>query len=248
MTDASTSLYAPYTIVLPNGQTIVEKPIKCCFKPSQSYPIKHINQGPLCGLHNQESVLNPEHEHHSSFMLYLHHTFCTENYSFWQDVQDYRLNPTLPMYQAMIDTYIVPNAPQEINIPCEMRQDILRQFSVCCFDQAAESILELIRVNSFIPWYQENHFRRKSMATSISFPDRWNLLSKSTLDDEKVVTRPSFASLRMDDGSSPMLRTVSAASMFDLSLQSKSKSRISSLLQRKREALLVRVKRTFVYS
>ncbi|OBZ89888.1 hypothetical protein A0J61_02054 [Choanephora cucurbitarum] len=213
-----------------------------------------------------ESVLDPKHEHHHSFVMYLNHTFCIESYSFWQDTQDYRLNPTLAMYQVMVDTYIVAGAPQEINIPCEMRQDILRQFSICCFDQAAESILELIRINSFLPWYQENYpvvkcTQRKSISASVSFPDRWNLLftqSKPAIeeynDDDnnngKGMARPSFASLRMSehDNSSPMLRAVSAASMFDLSLQSKSKSRISNLLQRKREALLVRVKKTFVYS
>ncbi|ORZ00094.1 RGS domain-containing protein [Absidia repens] len=59
---------------------------------------------------------------------------------------------------AMIDTYIRPNASQEINIPCELRQELLDQvFSVGnyhprVFTRSVKSVVELMRVNAFIPW------------------------------------------------------------------------------------------------
>ncbi|KAI9301942.1 RGS domain-containing protein [Cunninghamella echinulata] len=59
---------------------------------------------------------------------------------------------------AMIDTYIKPNANQEINIPCELRQELLEQvymiknYHPSIFIKLTKSVIELIRVNAFIPW------------------------------------------------------------------------------------------------
>ncbi|KAH8549610.1 RGS domain-containing protein [Umbelopsis sp. PMI_123] len=61
-------------------------------------------------------------------------------------------------FTYIIDTYLSPNSPQEINIHCEMRQAILEQWQThgcyhpAIFNSARNSILELMRVNSFIPW------------------------------------------------------------------------------------------------
>ncbi|KAI8344128.1 RGS domain-containing protein [Chlamydoabsidia padenii] len=59
---------------------------------------------------------------------------------------------------AMIDTYIRPNSNQEINIPCELRQELFDQiFTVGnyhprIFTRILKSVVELMRVNAFIPW------------------------------------------------------------------------------------------------
>ncbi|KAI8333937.1 RGS domain-containing protein [Chlamydoabsidia padenii] len=59
---------------------------------------------------------------------------------------------------AMIDTYIRPNANQEINIPCDLRQDLLHQvftlgnYHPSVFTKITKSVVELMRVNAFIPW------------------------------------------------------------------------------------------------
>ncbi|KAH8549120.1 RGS domain-containing protein [Umbelopsis sp. PMI_123] len=60
----------------------------------------------------------------------------------------------------ILTTFICVNAPQEINIPCDMREEILYHvrsgnLHPMIFDSACESVLELMRVNSFIPWLSE---------------------------------------------------------------------------------------------
>jgi hypothetical protein len=64
-------------------------------------------------------------------------------------------------FSYIIDTYLSPNSPQEINIHYDMRQSILEQwqshgcYHPAIFDSARKSILELMRVNSFIPWVSQ---------------------------------------------------------------------------------------------
>ncbi|CAO3614242.1 unnamed protein product [Cunninghamella blakesleeana] len=59
---------------------------------------------------------------------------------------------------AMVDTYIKTSSHQEINIPCELRQELLDQIFIeenyhpSIFNKITKSVIELIRVNAFIPW------------------------------------------------------------------------------------------------
>ncbi|KAI8384746.1 RGS domain-containing protein [Radiomyces spectabilis] len=110
---------------------------------------------------------------------------------------------------TIVNTYVRSNSPQEINIPCDMRQDILErvhlhnQYHPAVFNLAIEAVVELMRVNSFIPWLTDNAPSRlpsppplmasKTITSSFSFPDRWHLrqLMKSP--------RSSFASARFED-------------------------------------------------
>jgi hypothetical protein len=61
-------------------------------------------------------------------------------------------------FEYIVDTFLSPNSPQEINIPCDMREYILNQYRLqscyhpALFNLAKDSVLELMRVNSFIPW------------------------------------------------------------------------------------------------
>jgi hypothetical protein len=57
----------------------------------------------------------------------------------------------------ILTTFICVNAAQEINIPCDMREEILYHvrsgnLHPTIFDPACDAVLELMRVNSFIPW------------------------------------------------------------------------------------------------
>lgn len=172
-----------------------------------------------------ESILESRNDHllYHDFIFYLQQTYCLENLLFYQDVQDYRRDPHASRYQFIITRYILVNSAQEINIPCDMREELIlnQVFLDTSFDEAAESILELIRVNSFLPWwYQRNTNRRNTLSPSNSVPEhRWPNL---------FTNRPSFSSLR------------------DVGIASKQKRSISNLFQRKTQAMLVRVKRTFV--
>lgn len=176
-------------------------------------------------LHTLESILELKNKHilYHDFIFYLQQTYCLENLLFYQDVQDYRRKPNASRYQFIITQYILVNSPQEINIPCDMREELIlnQVFSDSSFDEAAESILELIHVNSFLPWwYQRNTNRRNTLSPSNSVPEhRWQNL---------FTNRPSFNSLR------------------DVDVCIKEKKSIATLFQKKRQAIMVRVKKTFV--
>lgn len=112
-----------------------------------------------------ESILeNPNSDLFKQFTLYLNQSYCIENLEFWLAAQEYYVNYNNNQEQlaeTMVNLYIKPNSPQEINIPCEMRQKILglykqRIFTSHLFEEAAEAILELMRVNSFLPWIHKS--------------------------------------------------------------------------------------------
>lgn len=145
-----------------------------------------------------ESILELKDERYIDFTIYLKHTYCIENLYFWEDVQAYRLEPTVYKCNTILQHYIITNSPYEINIPCDMREKLLgNDASPTCFDETAEMILELIRINSFLPWYHtfySNHRYRHStsfLSPSISFQDKWHFKSQFV-----NVSRPSFSSLR----------------------------------------------------
>ncbi|KAI8878963.1 regulator of G protein signaling superfamily [Backusella circina FSU 941] len=108
-----------------------------------------------------ESVLeDPNSNQFQQFTAYLNQSYCIENLGFWLAAQRYKAcqEQDLP-YECthIINRYIHPNSPQEINIPCDMRQTIIDyynkgQYEPTIFDSAADSVLELMRVNSFLPW------------------------------------------------------------------------------------------------
>ncbi|CEP20136.1 hypothetical protein [Parasitella parasitica] len=149
----------------------------------------------------------------------------------------------------MVNNYIVTDAPHEINIPWDMRQNVLDRHTPHCFDEAAEAILELIRVNSYLPWYQDHcnnnntHYvpARNSLSLSLTFPDRWNII-KHKQSSSFSISRPSFSSVRSS----------SAASMFNLASDNNSRAnpastnKLAGMFQRKRQALMIRMKKTFI--
>jgi hypothetical protein len=182
-----------------------------------------------------ESVLDIKSQYYDDFTIYLHHTYCIENLYFWQDVQHYRLKPAYNKYKTMIENYIITNAPHEINIPCDMRQGILDHHTPHCFDEAAESVYELIRVNSFLPWYQDHYLlttapptHRNSLSPSLSFPNDFL---------KQQHTRSSFSSLR-----APFNYSTPSLFHFDPHHH----SRLTSLFQKKRQAFMIRMKKSFL--
>ncbi|KAF7723080.1 hypothetical protein EC973_002364 [Apophysomyces ossiformis] len=166
-----------------------------------------------------ETVLyNTATELFHEFAAFLQQTFCIENLVFWMAVRHYQEcaqrhyqlfhdNPasnTATLQAkclAILDTHIQPNSPQEINIPCDMRQQILADvrdgnYHPAIFDTALEAVVELMRANSFIPWltecaptYLPKLPRSSSMPTSFH-PDKRDYLHSDEQD------RPSFSSCR----------------------------------------------------
>lgn len=144
-----------------------------------------------------EAILASRDDKYASFSIYLQNTYCIENLFFWQDVQHYKSNPTLDKYKFMIQTYIVTNSPYEINIPCQMRQKLLcNDCTPQCFDDSEDTVLELLRINSFIPWYhtiyQQNLHRQYRHSVIVSCPEH--------------MSRPSFSSVRVPSPPANSLR------------------------------------------
>ncbi|KAI7898981.1 RGS domain-containing protein [Cokeromyces recurvatus] len=175
-------------------------------------------------LFSLENILESKDRYYHSFIMYLHHTYCIENIYFWQDVQKYKSNPTLEIYQAIIERYITVNAPYEINIPCHMRQNLLtsRNRNHTCFDEAAETILELVRTNSFLPWYcQQKTERSCTLSPSLSVPNYCS-------------DRLSFSSFRS---------VTSMGSFCSHLFVSEKRNKLSRLFERKKQAWIIKMKR-----
>ncbi|OBZ84106.1 hypothetical protein A0J61_07844 [Choanephora cucurbitarum] len=205
-----------------------------------------------------ESVLDDRNSDlFKEFSEYLHHSYCIENLSFWIAVQDYTKGCTQyrkELSKTIVDLHIRPNASQEINIPCEMREAILDLYSQenyhChLFDEAAEAILELMRVNSFLPWTTSSHLisSSSSIASSSSLENRrsWSIkkekLLHSTLSDAKwlVKLRQSTSSntsscpSSIDSFECPCLDD---ANQVSVSSVSRSGSRYRSMLKRVKQS------------
>ncbi|KAI7907343.1 RGS domain-containing protein [Cokeromyces recurvatus] len=111
-----------------------------------------------------ESILNdPTSDIFNEFTTYLNQTYCVENLTFWLATQEYNKiglqQERQELGERMIRLYILPNSSQEINIPYCIRQPILDfyyshkdHYTRCLFNEAADSVLELMRANSFLPW------------------------------------------------------------------------------------------------
>ncbi|CAO3678325.1 unnamed protein product [Rhizopus stolonifer] len=119
------------------------------------------------------------------FASYLQQSYCLENLEFWLATQEYNECTNEKVLalrcEKMINIYIRPNSPQEINIPCDMRESILDfyhqgNYHPTIFGAAAEAVLELMRVNSFVPWAMMNTNNSSEIKhTSSSLIDKWNL-------------------------------------------------------------------------
>ncbi|KAI9487837.1 MAG: RGS domain-containing protein [Benjaminiella poitrasii] len=142
-----------------------------------------------------ESILNDQtSDIFKEFQAYLHRTYCLENLTFWIATQEYHQlseNDThqISMCNSMINLYIRPNSPQEINIPCAMRQMILdlynqEQYPSDLFDEAAEAVLELMRVNAFVPWI----ISHETKTTSSQLDDHSTVTSKQHHQSWPVTT------------------------------------------------------------
>ncbi|KAI9265507.1 RGS domain-containing protein [Helicostylum pulchrum] len=133
-----------------------------------------------------ESILeDTDSDLFKDFATYLHQSYCIENLAFWLARQEYYQECSekkKELCQSMIHLYIRPNSTQEINIPCDMRQSILddyhsENYHLHIFDDAAEAVLELMRVNSFLPWTTTTTTSTSSSPPTWSFD---NIMSSSS--------------------------------------------------------------------
>ncbi|KAL9558152.1 hypothetical protein PS6_001417 [Mucor atramentarius] len=153
-----------------------------------------------------ESILeDPTSDVFKEFASYLHQSYCIENLAFWIATQDYyeecRKQDQHQLCEKMISLYIRPNSPQEINIPCDMRQTILDNYNqgnchLHIFDDAAEAVLELMRVNSFLPWITTCCSNSTNDSSSCSYSSSYDTIEHSNSNHHNSWPTPKPSTLQ----------------------------------------------------
>jgi hypothetical protein len=176
-----------------------------------------------------ESVLDDQSSDlFQEFTAYLYQSYCIENLEFWLAVQKFQLCSEHQMAiesKHIVSIYIRPNSPQEINIPCEMRQSILENYNNqnyfhSIFDEAAEAVLELMRINSFLPWIMliSAPVSPSSPSSQCSIPttpcDTQTIWPVSPVHSNNSTTHSSKFRLNMNTSSSNSATTISSSFSF----------------------------------
>lgn len=117
----------------------------------------------------------------SAFMAYLSQNHCLETLEFTMDANRYRKHynsvaipkdcQSVPsakdcayvrkLWRRLLDAYIVPNGPREVNLPCTIRDQILSipnqrtPPSPECLDPAVDIVHELMRESVLVPFLSE---------------------------------------------------------------------------------------------
>ncbi|ORX59445.1 hypothetical protein DM01DRAFT_1332924 [Hesseltinella vesiculosa] len=146
----------------------------------------------------------------------------------------------------MLDTYIRSSANQEINIPCDLRQDLIAHldngnFHPNIFTKLNKCVVELMRVNAFIPWISASHSSPQSPPTSSDMAP--SLSTSSSHSSPTSFSFPSFDRLSsFSKLKSPTLRSslpaldTSTQCIQDI-LQEPASTRYRTMLQRVKVSL-----------
>ena len=155
----------------------------------------------------------------SAFMVYLSQNHCLENLEFYMDATRYReiydatavQRAGMPMsgdsegceelqqlWQGLLDAYLAPGAPREVNLPSHERYELLAQENSVCvpspdaLDQAVKRIYEIMEESIFFS-FLNSASSSFSGAQSYSSPyhrdsDEYPSKSQASLD-ERVMNR-----------------------------------------------------------
>ncbi|KAI8989376.1 hypothetical protein BDB01DRAFT_781559 [Pilobolus umbonatus] len=100
------------------------------------------------------------------------------------------------MFEEILTNFILSEAPQEINIPYEVRNQLLQQYETeklyhpALLYPACTAVIELLRISAFIPFATDpNRLTTKSMKSSLS----------STFSARKLKSTPSLISTKSDN-------------------------------------------------
>ncbi|CEP17411.1 hypothetical protein [Parasitella parasitica] len=169
-----------------------------------------------------ESILeDPTSESFKEFANYLHRSYCIENLSFWLATQEYhqecRKQNHYQLCEKMINVYIRPNSPEEINIPCDMRQKILDDYTqgnyhLHIFDDAAEAVLELMRVNSYLPWITPSSSPLTNDSMSCSYPSSYDTIEHSNYHNSWPAPKSPTLKKKFGVNASPSTNSLTALS------------------------------------
>ncbi|KAF2461465.1 RGS domain-containing protein, partial [Lineolata rhizophorae] len=118
----------------------------------------------------------------TAFMAYLSQNHCLETLEFTMDASRYRKHymkmvsrggPTTPsaddvtyvrmLWQRLLDAYIAPNGPREVNLPSDVRDSILAQADAqmpphpSTLDPAVHKVYELMEESVLVPFINSLH-------------------------------------------------------------------------------------------
>lgn len=147
----------------------------------------------------------------SAFMAYLSHNHCLETLEFTMDASRYRKHfnsmkggncPFVKnLWKKLLDAYIAPNGPKEVNLPCEIKENLLNVPNQQAppppetLDQAVNIIYELMEESVLMSFLN---------SVSICHADPWELHLHSHDDPEFPPLPPSSD---MSQGHSPTSST-----------------------------------------
>ncbi|XP_068606603.1 regulator of G-protein signaling 5 [Brachionichthys hirsutus] len=81
-----------------------------------------------------------------AFHGFLLSEFSCENLRFWLACEDYRVSPSKTRACSIYERFIHPDAPQEVNLDAETREELLSEMD---FDRAQQRIYSLMAKDSF---------------------------------------------------------------------------------------------------
>ncbi|KAI9889851.1 MAG: hypothetical protein M1814_004686 [Vezdaea aestivalis] len=132
----------------------------------------------------------------SAFMAYLSQNHCLETLEFTMDASRYRkhfsqtIAPSGPdglappseektqfvrmLWQRLLEAYIIPNGPREVNLPSTVRDALLSQSNISSpphpstLDEAVKIIYELMEESVLVPFLNSVSFNRAPNSATIS--------------------------------------------------------------------------------
>lgn len=157
----------------------------------------------------------------TAFMAYLSHNHCLETLEFTMDASRYRQhynkmasryhgNPISPgdeeslyvkmLWQRMLDAYILPNGPREVNLPSDVRDELLALSDPplpphpSSLDNAVQKTIELMEDSVLVPflnslWPQTSHTDIMSYDGSNRNSPRNSPSSVRTFEDRTLYKR-----------------------------------------------------------
>jgi regulator of G-protein signaling len=110
------------------------------------------------------------------FRAFLQRDFCEENIEFWLEVEDYRKtkqNKLNKKAQRILNEFIVPQSPKEINLDSITRESLISQLSTGpptpnTFDQAQKRTQGLLESDAY------QRFLKSELYMELVYPERYN--------------------------------------------------------------------------
>jgi len=143
------------------------KPLSPLISPrlQENHKMKWIfgDNGSKCEIENFKELINDENGK-QSIIRFAKRNYCYELVSFYCDVEKYISEPKEQNARFIVDSYIIPDSPMELNIDTNAKNDILlkvtkKQFPADLFQEGRDSVLMLIMDDTFPRYLNSEEFK-----------------------------------------------------------------------------------------